>query len=272
MYLSDVAVGLFAIPQTIVTVVSSLTTKAADVLLPAVSEIDSIAGRDRSFLVTIRVGWVLSLITTTAMGCLIIMGNDILRLYVGRALAVSCGRLLILIAATAIASSSSVALSQFLLGIADTKRTALIAISSGIVGVAGGVLLIPRFGLSGAAWSDAVAIVLVRPVMHLLIWRDSGRSVPFATVASYLYGPALVGIPLSLALRWVRNSSKWECGWFGLAVCSIGCCLAIVAVVVLIDRLLPDWKQRKRDSGQVVRHVWKVQQNAFRAFAVAFGS
>jgi O-antigen/teichoic acid export membrane protein len=179
---------------------------------------------------------------------------------------------LILIAATAIASSSSVALSQFLLGIADTKRTALIAISSGIVGVAGGVLLIPRFGLSGAAWSDAVAIVLVRPVMHLLIWRDSGRSVPFATVASYLYGPALVGIPLSLALRWVRNSSKWECGWFGLAVCSIGCCLAIVAVVVLIDRLLPDWKQRKRDSGQVVRHVWKVQQNAFRAFAVAFGS
>ena len=271
IYLSDVAVGFFAIPQTIVTVAYSLSIKAADVLLPAVSEIDNSSGRDRSFLVTVRAGWILSLITTAVMGVLIIMGHDILRLYVGRVLDASCGSLLVIIAMTGIASSSSIAISQYLLGIADTKRTALIAVCSGIVGVVGGVILIPRFGLNGAAWADVIAIFLVRPVMHLLVWRDGGRSVPIAVFASYMYGPALVGIPLSLALRSVRNSLGWEFGWFGLVVCSLACCLTIVAAVVLFDRLLPDWKQRQSDSGQVVRHVWKVQESAFRALAVAIG-
>jgi O-antigen/teichoic acid export membrane protein len=271
MYLSEVAVGLFAIPQTIVVVMYGLTYRAADVLLPAVSAMDSTAGRGRSFWVTIRVGWVLSLITTAAMGCFVIMGNDILRLYVGRVIAESSGRLLTLIAITAIASSSSPALNQYLLGIGDTKRTALISICSGVINISGALLLVPRLGLNGAAWSDLVAIILVRPVMHMLIWRGSARSIPFATVASYLYGPAMVGIPLSLALRGVRKSIGWECGWFGLAICCVVCGLIIVAAVVLCDRALPGWKQRESDSKQLFAQLWRVQQRAFVALATAAG-
>jgi O-antigen/teichoic acid export membrane protein len=271
MYLSDVAVGLFAIPQMMVGVTYSLTNKAAEVLLPAVSEIDSTAGRERSFWVTIRVGWILSLITTGAMGCLVIMGNDVLRLYLGRALMASCGSLLALIAITAMGSSSSPALMQYLLGIGDTKRTALIAVCSGVVNVAGALLLVRRFGLNGAAWADLVAIFLVRPMMHLLIWRGSARSVPFVSVASYLYGPAAVGIPLSLALRGVRESFGWQCGWFGLVICCVACCVIMVSIVVLFDRALPEWEQRRSDSIQVLRHVWKVKGHAFRFIAIAAG-
>ncbi len=269
MYLSDVAVGVFAIPQTIVSVTYSLIMRAGDVLLPAVSEIDSSRGRDHSFMLTIRVGWVLSLIAAVSMGCLVVMGDDLLRLYVGRELAASCGRLLALIAVTAIASSSSVALSQYLLGIADTKRTALIAICSGVVGVVGGVLLIPRFGLNGAAVSDATSIMLVRPVMNLLIWRDGGRKVPLAAFASFLYGPALISVPVSLALRAMRISIGGECGWLGLALWGAGCSMAIGGAVVIFDRFLPEWKQRQSDSGQVLMHVWKIRKRTMHAL-VAF--
>jgi O-antigen/teichoic acid export membrane protein len=270
MYLSDAAVGLFAIPQMMVDVTYSLTNRAAEVLLPAVSEIDSSRGRDLSFMVTLRVGWVLSLITTTAMGCLVIMGDDMLRLYVGRSIAASCGHLLILIALTAIASSSSPAISQYLYGIADTKRTALIAVCSGIVDVVGCALLIPRFGLNGAAVADVAAIVLVRPVMHLLIWRDTGRSVPLATLASYLYSPALVGIPVCLALHAMRTYLGGECGWLGLLMWCGGCSIIIVGAIFLIDRSLPEWQQRRSDSGQVLGHAWKVQRRAMDAL-VAIG-
>jgi O-antigen/teichoic acid export membrane protein len=260
VYVSDAAVGIFAIPSTIVATASSLTSRAADVLMPAVSEIDSNAGRSRSFLVAIRAGWILSVISTCIMGCLVIMGSDLLRLYVGRGIAASCDRLLIIIALTFIAGAGSVAVNQYLLGIADTRRTAMIAVASGIVNVGGCMLLIPRYGLNGAAIADVIAIVLVRPIMQHIVWKDTCKAVPYGVFASYLYGPALAGIPVSIVLRLLRDRSNWECGWLGLAVSCIVCFVILAVTTLLFDRVLPDWKQRQSDSRYLLRYVWKAPQ------------
>lgn len=256
MYVSDGAVGLFAIPQTIVDRGYSLISRAADVLVPAISEIDSQTGRGRSLHVALRAGWILSLINTAIMGSLAIMGDDTLRLYVGKTVAKSSGHLLLpLIALTAVAGSSTVAISQYLLGIADTKRTAVLCITSGIVNTVGCALLIPKFGLNGAAWADVVAIVLVRPWILRGIWRDNGRELPWREFASYLYGPALIGIPLSLVLHLVRNAISWECGWLGFGAAILGCSITLILGVILFDRVLPGWRQRRLDAGEVLRHV-----------------
>jgi O-antigen/teichoic acid export membrane protein len=269
MYVSDIAVGLFAVPQTIVDTAYSLINRAADVLLPAVSEIDAAAGRGRSFEVALRAGWILSLIATMVMGCIAVMGNDLLRLYVGRSIEMASGRLLVIIALTAVASSGSVAINQFLLGIADTKMTAFLAIASGIVVVGFGILLIPRFGLQGAALSDVAAILLVRPCVQQVVWRRHGTAIPWAVFASYMYGPAVIGIPLSLALRAIRNAIPWESGWAGLALCSVLSCGVIVVGVLLFDRLLPGSAQRKADFGQILRYAWSIPRRAVRAAAFA---
>lgn len=271
IYASDVAVGLFAVPQTIVNTAYSLIIRASDVLLPAVSEIDSQSGRGRSFLIALRAGWVLSLVTTVIMGCLAVMAHDTLRLYVGRMIANASSRLLILIALTAIASSSSVAISQYLLGIADTKRTALMAVASGITGIVVGVLLIPRYGLNGAAIADAASIVLIRPWIQYIVWRDSGGSVSWKVCFSYLYGPAIIGIPVAFLLHVLRTAIPWECGWIGLGVCSLFCGSVLAIAVVLFDYFLPDAAQRRRDLVQLIGHVSGISRRAFRVFSYAGG-
>lgn len=271
MYASDVAVGLFAVPQYVVDTAYSLVSRAGEVLLPAVSEIDYRAGRGRSFLVALRAGWILSMITTAMMGCLAILCHDTLRLYVGQRIADASAFLLILIALTRIVASGSTAIQQYLYGIADTKRTAVLAVASGIVNTAGCALLIPRFGLKGAAWADVAAIVLVRPWIQHIVWRESGGSVSWKVCVSYLYGPAIFGVPLSIALYLIRRAIPWQCGWFGLAGLSLLFGSILVAGVVLLDRMLPDSEQRRTDLVRVVRHVLKIPSRALDALAFASG-
>jgi hypothetical protein len=92
---------------------------------------------------------------------------------------------------------------------------------------------------------------------------------PWRVFASYLYGPALIGIPLSLGLRATRNSIPWECGWAGLALCSALCCGVMLVGVMVFDQLLPESAQRKADFGQILRHAWSIPHRAVRAAAFA---
>jgi O-antigen/teichoic acid export membrane protein len=264
MYVSDAAVGLFAIPQTIVNALYSLTNQAADVLLPAISEVDSSEGRDRAIFVTMRVGWLLSVLTTSVMACLVVFGRDVLRVYMGPSISGSCEGLLTLIAVTAIASSGSVAITQYLLGIGNTRWTAMIALASGAVGLVGGLLLIPRFGLTGAAWSDLAAIALVRPIMHSQIWRKDARTTRPGIFAAYLYGPAMIGIPLCLALRGLRHAFAWNAGILGVAIGCGLCFLMVAGTVVAFDRALPGCRQRQRDVREALTQMWNIRRQAFR--------
>jgi O-antigen/teichoic acid export membrane protein len=271
MYVSSQAVGLFAIPQNIVNIAYALTTKSAEVLLPAVSELDCRAGRDQAISLTLRVSWLLSALTSATLGCLVVFGRDVLRLYVGTAIAASCGDLMMLIAVTAIASSGSVAVYQYLLGTGNTRWAAMMTLVSGVICFLGGIALIPRLGLNGAAWSNLVSIVLVRPIMHLHIWRHDARTTGAASFLTYLYGPAVIGIPLSLALRAVRNATAWNAGIFGVVIGAACCFLIIGGAVVLFDLVLPDSIRRQTDLRQGLRQISRIPRQAVAALALLVG-
>lgn len=267
MYISDAAVGFFAIPITIVQVAYALVFKAADVLLPAISKIDSEMGRDRALWSTLRVSWLLSLLTTAMMGCFVVLSRDILRLYVGAQTAGSCHQVLVITALAAIAGAGSVAITQYLLGIGDTRWTAVISIVTAVITLAGSVLLVPRFGLDGAAWSDLLAVVLSRPLMHYAIWLKDGQAVRLTSFVSHLYGPALLGIPVCLFLKGVRDAITWNAGFLGVTICGASCFLVIAGSIVALDRLLPDWRLRKNDLSLAFREIRNLQRRAYQAVA-----
>lgn len=88
---------------------------------------------------------------------------------------------------------------------------------------------------------------------------------PWRVFASYMCCPAVIGIPLGLTLRAVRNSILWDCGLAGLAACCALCSGVMFAGVMLFDQFLPESSQRKSDLVQKLRHVWTVPRRPIRA-------
>ncbi len=248
IYTSTTQVGLFNIPSLIFQVGYGIIGKLGEVLFPAISDLQSRGLEERLTYVMLRSSWLLSVLMGALMGTLFVFAHDVLRLYVGVDIADSSSRILKILAVTATLSAPSIGVSQYLLGTGKTIWTALITITSGAITLFGGLFLIPRFGLQGAAWSNLLAIALSRPLSHLMMWRSSLRdTVRWQVFFTFLYGPALTGVLAAGVLELVRNQMGWHPTWFGLAIGLVGCFVLLGTMVVAVDFFLLESSARRSD-------------------------
>jgi O-antigen/teichoic acid export membrane protein len=139
------------------------------------------------------------LLTVASQSVLFFFAADILHLYLGADYSAPLATVLRISALAAVISAPSIVVTQYLLGIGKTKWLATLTIASGLVNLFGGIILVPKWGLQGAAWSDLCAIVLTRPFIHYLIWkRELAGQLAFKTFFSALYGTGAIALPLIL--------------------------------------------------------------------------
>jgi len=173
----------------------------------------------------------------TVQSALTVFAPDALRLYLGHPVTGDVVLVLRISAFVAVISAPSLVVSQYVLGIGSTHWMAIMAISSGAINLLGGVILVPRLGLAGAAWSDLVAIVGTRPLIHYFIWRRHlSEEISLHIFIRRLYGATLMGIPMTLMLMTGRDHfSEWRPGWFGLSVAAGVAACVVMSAVLLAD-------------------------------------
>lgn len=248
IYTSTIQVGLFNIPSLIFQMGYAIISKLGEVLFPAISDLQGRGLDERLAHIMLRSSWLLSVLMGTLMGSLFVFAYDVLRLYVGVDIAESSSQILKILALTAILSSPSIGISQYLLGTGQTSWTAFMTIASGIITLCGGLFFIPRFGLLGAAWGNLLAVVLSRPLSHFLMWRSSLRHiVRWQVFFTYLYGPALTGVLAAGILELLRNQIDWQPNWLELVVGVVGCSALLGTMIVTLDFLLLEGSLRRSD-------------------------
>lgn len=240
IYVSTGAVGLFNVPTVIFTTAYIGITKLADILFPAISDLHGRGDRVRMAMLVQKAAWAISLVMVSVQSALYVWAPDILRLYLGTEVDPAAIQVLRISAIVSMVSAPSIVVDQFLLGVGATHWTAMTAFASGAINLIGGVLLVPRFGLAGAAWSDMIAVVGSRPLLHYLIWKrelsaDAGRSEFF----SMLYGSAMVGIPITLGLALVRGLFPAPLTWLMLPPLALLVAAVTAACCMGIGRYLP---------------------------------
>jgi O-antigen/teichoic acid export membrane protein len=230
--------------------------KMGEVLFPAISNLQGRgddAGLARLFT---RTSWFLCVFMVGIQGAIFVFAGDILRLYVGPKFSGDSVQVLRIFAFTAILSCPAMGVEQYLLGTGKTVWTAVTCIITGILTVLVSILLIPRFGLAGAAWSDLVAIVLSRPLIHWAIWRQSLRKhVGLGEFLGFLYGPSVIGL-LLVSLAWFAyRHSSWCLNLPELLAAFTSLSCALVGLMIFLD-FLPQRRQRRRDFGELLSRAW----------------
>lgn len=140
---------------------------------------------------------------------------------------------LVVLAASQVVSVSAGSVGQLLM---MTNREGLVFVNNLLVGalnVLGNYLLIPRYGVLGAAISTAASLSIMNVVAVLELWKIHGLQ-PLNRASSRPYGAALAALAVGGGLAWLLPP-----GWVGQLVAAGGA-VATYALVMVRLGLLPE--------------------------------
>jgi O-antigen/teichoic acid export membrane protein len=230
--------------------------RLAEVLFPAISNLQG-QKRDRAMVdLMLRGSWLIALLMVSAQTTLMVFADDVLRLYMHGKLPGVATSILRLSCAGAIVTAATPGVSQFLLGTGRTGWMAWMSISAGVLTLVADLILIPTKGINGAAWGGAMAVIISRPLIYLLLWFKIFRATTsFRKQFAYLLGPSIPGIVLALALQTLHDELKPSLGWIGLGFWSLVTFGFSGLLLVWIDGFLPESAQRRADLYSLLRLV-----------------
>lgn len=248
IYRSTTAVGLYNIPSLIFGTAYSAVETLGQVLFPAISDLQGRGRTEDLYRVVLNATWLLASLMVALMGTVFVFAADILRLYIGAAYTPESAQVLQLFAFAAMLSAPAIGMTQYLLGIGKTNWLALITLASGTLVLVGGLILIPSFGLQGAAWSNLFAIALTRPLIYGVIWKRFWRpEVSFFRFQSYLYGPSVTGWLVAPLVLFGRNALVQPLNWAGLLAGGLAVFGLLLVSILALDLVLP-WGRERRQN------------------------
>jgi O-antigen/teichoic acid export membrane protein len=176
---------------------------------------------------------------------LAVLARELLQLWLGPVYATHSFMVLRLVSVSEVATSAFIVPSFFLMGIGETKWLAFLALVQGAITIAFSLILIPRFGLEGAAWGVVVASVS-HLVVLLMMWKRFFREdVSFKVYLSSYFPNVAAGIILTIIFSIVWDSIRGQAslGWAGLY--GAGLFFLVLAFMLSISRLTPGWAERQ---------------------------
>jgi O-antigen/teichoic acid export membrane protein len=176
---------------------------------------------------------------------LAVLARELLLVWLGPVYAAHSFMVLRLVSVSAVATSAFIVPSFFLMGLGETKWLAFLAIVQGTITIAFSLILIPRFGLEGAAWGVVVASG-THLVVLLMMWKRFFREdVSFKVYLSSYFANVAVGIILTIIFSVVWDSIGGQAG-LGLAgLYGAGLSVLTLTFMLLISRLAPGWADRQ---------------------------
>jgi O-antigen/teichoic acid export membrane protein len=262
-FLPTATVGLYNIALTVEQRVYSLAFRMSEVLFPAFSHLQVSGSAERESNVLMRSSWLLTVFGAGMLAPLAVWGRDFLSLWVGPGTSDQTYRVLQVLALGGLLGSATNAGYHYLLGVGRTTWTAMISITTGAVVLGGSLLLVPRLGLEGAAWSGVAAMV-VQAAMVTYMWHVLFPShAHWPVYVTALYGPVVTSVATTWALLAVRNAIGLPpLSWVTLPVAAGLTTLLIVGMCVGVDRFLPGGDIRTGDVTRILQHgrAWALRR------------
>jgi O-antigen/teichoic acid export membrane protein len=203
--LGPAAVGIFSLPQRLLLYSAEAFAKVSDVTSSVTAELDERQSRERV--------WRLAVLTNRS--CLTLFlpvaiflwfyGPDLLRLWVPDIAEASAPLLQVMTTYFVFAVAAQYNAGAVLLGQAKHRPFAWGMVAEVCLTVGALFVVIPHYGLLGAAWVVTTAILLIRGgFLALLICRVNDFS--FAAYVSAIYGrPLLVAMPVTAMAIWLKG-------------------------------------------------------------------
>lgn len=248
-------VGYYNIGYQVVTLVYLIAYKVGQVMLPAVSHLQGQGREDAAARHTVRATWLCSLLGVSLITAVICLAHDFLRLWVGAAMAREASPTLQVLALHTAFSLAFAVPNFYLLGTGRSIWLAGMAFVQGAVTFGTAWLLLPEYGLIGAAWGVLTGTA-VHITMLVLVWVRIMRVwLPGRVYFSAVFGPVVAAIPTVLACLWLRARIGSAFNWPELFIAG-GLCTGITGLGILaVDGLLPGGRERRADLRELVALV-----------------
>jgi len=251
MLLSTAAVGFYNVAFRVVTQIYSIAYTLAQVLFPAISNLQGQKKFNKIKDLVMSSGWILTTLSMIALVPLMVLGGDVLRVWLGQDFAEHSTSVLRIITAAAMFSVNFIVPNFYLLGIGKTTWTAASSLAQGIIMVSANLLLIPILGLVGTGWAFLLGTA-VAEVMHVFIWRVSFRTKVSAGVYfSTFLEPSAVGVILGTGLLMLRSSIRWVPNLLEILGWGVACGVLTMLLCILADSILPGGSERRREAIQL---------------------
>lgn len=182
-------VGLYTVAVTLAQIVWLISNAAASVLLPRIASVQDSVGENVAR--TVRVTRLTFWFTLGAGGMLAVSAYPLVTMLYGSAFRDSLAPLLVLLPGV-VALSTVITLAAYLAGIGRPQLNLLVAVVALVVTVVFDLVLIPRYGILGAAWASTLSYLTTTVLTARIFMKLSGST------ALSLFWPT----PEDVALVW----------------------------------------------------------------------
>ncbi|PCJ57485.1 MAG: hypothetical protein COA79_15755 [Planctomycetota bacterium] len=227
--LGPLYVAFFSIPHQIMMKLLGLLSSAGKVLFSKFSSVESDEVRKKLFLDSTYLLLNLSIIIFVTLS---VIFNDFLRLWVSVDFARETYLVAIIIASSSILRGGFISYQAVLQGLGKPKYIFYIALVSSATVLIGDIVLIPMFGLRGAAYALLFAPIWGIIALYLTMSKILKIDKPERLMCLFLV-PCLVGLLDMILLFFLRNSYFADTGWIGFLFFSF-LCVTILSASMLI--------------------------------------
>lgn len=246
VFLPIAAVGFYNVGNQLVSMIYAAGYRVGQVVFPAVSQMQGEGRTDAAGRLVIQVTWVLSTAVIPAFVTMAVFAYDLLSLWVGAEFAANgVTPLRIMCVGFSVGVVFAVP-NFFLLGTGRSHWLTMVAVAQGAIAFVAGWLLIPRWGVSGAAGAVAAGTIPVYCSTLVIIWRRllRGQS-SWWGYFSATFGPLLIALLLLAALLPLRATAPgWHPSWLLLLLASGLCYLACWLAIQAVNQVLPEGRDR----------------------------
>jgi len=177
------AVAIYSIPVMLVTYASNIVNNFSRVLQPFASSTQA-AGKQDALAQTALWSSLVGLMIYMPIFILVFtIGRDFILIWMGHSFADGVVTVLPVLSVAYILAIAEMPLENILMGMGQVRVLTIILITESLVNIALMMLLIPRFGLDGAAWATALPLIVSR---GLLVPRLASKTVGFPLRRFYL--------------------------------------------------------------------------------------
>jgi O-antigen/teichoic acid export membrane protein len=246
-YFVPAMVGVYAVANLLFAQLHTAFFELGEMLFPAVSHLEARGDLPAARRLALLVGWTLTTAFGVCAAVLAIVGGDFLQLWISPEAGREAQTALRLMCIGGIAGIAAIAPFNYVLGVGNSRWDGISFLSSGLVVVVVGVLLVPRHGLPAVGYG-LIAGALLRWVFVALVWRAYfAAGVGAASFAAHVWSPPVLSVAAILALSALHDRMARPVTWPWLFV-EGGVTLALVVAIQLgASELLPGGAERRRD-------------------------
>ncbi|MEW6201273.1 MAG: flippase [bacterium] len=255
--LSVAAVTYYVIPNKLAAIAMQFPIVVMPIIFPAVSELHATGEHERMRRLFLRgLKYVLILVLPVVLP-LTLIPEAVLGIWVGREFAEGGMLVLILLSISHLAASLTMVPGTLVSGIGRPQVQTFFLFVAGIINVAACLLLVPRYGIVGAAWASVISITISGAGFFIYMQREMRigfREILGEKFISLIVLAAVVGVVLRLFRGEITDVASLLAAIFVTGVCFIGLVLLFRVIDRDERRLISDYlalrvkKRQKIDS------------------------